>query len=148
MRKAARALVLHNNNVLVMRRNKFGKVYDTLPGGNIEAGETPEAAVRRELHEETGITIGAVQLVYIEDAGDPYGLQYVYLCEYVSGEPALAPGSEEAAINKLGKNIHEPGWLALSDLPQTTFLSENLKQKILEGVKSGFPDPAETFTTR
>lgn len=148
MRKAARALVLHDDNILVMRRNKFGKVYDTLPGGNIEAGETPEDAVRRELYKETGISIGNVQLVYIEDAGDPYGLQYVCLCEYISGEPTLAPDSEEAAINKLGNNIHEPGWLALTDLPHTAFLSENLKQKILDGVENGFPDPAESFTTR
>lgn len=147
MRKAARALVLHNDSMLVMRRNKFGKHYDTLPGGNIEPGESPEEAVKRELQEETGVTVGDMRLVFIENAGDPYGLQYIYLCEYVSGDPTLSPGSEEAAINKLGKNIHEPGWLGVSDLPQTNFLSETLKGKIINGINNGFPDPAESFTT-
>lgn len=148
MRKAVRAIVIHDNNLLVMRRDKFGKMYDTLPGGNIEVGESLEDAVRRELKEETSITIGDAKLVFIEDAGHPYGMQYIYLCEYESGEPRLSPKSEEALINKLGKNIHEPGWLSLADLPKTTFLSEQLKQKIVRGVEHGFPEPAESFTTR
>ena len=38
------------------------------------------------------------RLVFVENAGDIYGMQYIYLCEYVGGEPALNPESDEYAI--------------------------------------------------
>lgn len=122
-----------------MHRNKFGTEYETLPGGNVELGETPDQAVLRELHEETSVVVSNPRVVFVEEAGDPYGTQYIYLCDYVSGEPQLAPDSEEEYINKLGQNLYEPKWVVLTDLPNLPFLSEKLKQAILDAVAGGFP---------
>jgi 8-oxo-dGTP pyrophosphatase MutT (NUDIX family) len=38
-----------------------------LPGGRIDAGESPEAAVRRELREETGLALGADSVLGLLD---------------------------------------------------------------------------------
>ena len=89
VRRAVRAIIIRDGNLLVMHRNKFGKQYYTLPGGNIEMGETPEQAVFRELHEETMVTVANPILKFVEEAGDPYGTQYVFHCEYISGDPRL-----------------------------------------------------------
>lgn len=140
--QAVRAIVLKNDQLLVMHRNKFGHEYYTLVGGGIDAGEAPEQALRRELREETGMVVGSVRHVFTENAGDPFGVQYVFLCEYQGGEPRLQPDSDEAKIAALGQNLYEPMWLPLRALPATPFLSESLKQAILEALQHGWPTAA------
>lgn len=140
MRKAVRAIVFKDNQLLVIKRNKFGTVYYTLPGGGIGVGESAEQALRRELEEETGIKISSVRPVFMEAAGEPFGTQYVYLCDYLGGDPVLSPDSIEAKINELGKNLYEPVWLSIEELSGTSFMSPNLKQAIVASIKGGFPE--------
>lgn len=147
MRKAVRVIIIKDEKLLVMHRNKFGDKYDTLPGGNVEVGETNEQALQREVQEETSLIFSNPRLVCVEHAGDPYGDQFIYIANYVSGEPQLAPDSEESIINKLGKNLYEPGWLPINELVSTRFLSEQLKQFIIDGHNNSWPESAVEITT-
>lgn len=144
MRQAVRAIVIKDGKLLVMHRNKFGQEYDTLVGGGIDPGETPVQALVREVYEETGLHIANPRQVFVEEAGDPYGTQHIFLCDYVGGEPALHPHSDEAKINKLGANLYVPRWLVLEELPAAPFVSERLKVKLLDAIKNGFPSQVQT----
>lgn len=146
MRRAVRAIIIKDNKLLVMNRNKFGNIYDTLPGGNIEVGETPEQALYREIEEETMVVFNNPRLVFIEHSDAIYGDQYVFLCEYVSGDPQLHPESEETAINKMGKNLYEPKWLPLEELPTAPFLSDALRKQILKCLADDWPKTVQEFT--
>ncbi len=148
MRKAVRAIIIHDSKLIVMHRNKFGTEYDTLPGGNIEIGETAEQALYREIKEETMVEFTSPRLVILEHSGDPYGDQYIFLCEYVSGEPQLHPEAEEVVINNMGKNLYQPGWVLLDELPNKPFVSEELKNLILNYSKQGWPASAVEITTK
>ena len=145
MRKAVRAIVIKDDALLTMHRNKFGEEYYTLVGGGIDVGETAESALYREVDEETSLKIANPRLVFIEQAGDPYGVQYIYLCDYVSGEISLPSTSDEAKINALGQNLYTPMWLPVKDLPNVPFLSERLKAVLIDTLLHGFPDKVETL---
>ena len=138
MRKAVRAIVVRGDQMLVMQRDKFGQVYYTLIGGGIDAGETAEQALQREIREESGFVLKSARPVFIEEAGDPYGTQYIYLCEVDGDEPKLWEGSDEAKLFPLG-NKHTPMWMPTKDLGSVTFRTPLLQKALQYGLEHGFP---------
>ena len=60
------------------------------PGGKVEAGEDPRAALEREIEEELGWRIRAGELLGRGQAADPHGRRIVldvYLAELAAGQP-------------------------------------------------------------
>ena len=89
----AAALVDPDGRVLIAQRPE-GKSMAGLwefPGGKVETGETPEAALIRELQEELGITVKEPCLAPFTFASHTYGafhlLMPLYVCRRWDGNP-------------------------------------------------------------
>ena len=96
-------ILLRGDDVLLIRRGRPpGAGQWSLPGGKQELGETAEAAARRELLEETGLSCGALTMVAHADSityDDAGRVEYHYTildfaARYAGGEPV--PGDDAA----------------------------------------------------
>ena len=77
-------ILLDAQGRFLLTSRPVGKVYAgywEYPGGKFEPGETVEQALRRELHEELGITIGAVHPWQQEIVDYPHALVRLHFCK-------------------------------------------------------------------
>jgi ADP-ribose pyrophosphatase YjhB (NUDIX family) len=88
----ARAAVIVDGRILLVRERSDGGW--TLPGGWVDVGESPRAAVEREAREESGYEARAVKLLAVWDRNrhdHPPHLFHIYKlifrCELVGGAP-------------------------------------------------------------
>jgi ADP-ribose pyrophosphatase YjhB (NUDIX family) len=83
-----------------------------MPGGLMDAGESPADAVVREALEETGlkIVLTSEPLVLVETTMQR--VNFIY-------EAAPAPGADPDDLQAQASEILELGWFALDELPET-----------------------------
>ena len=123
------ARVIEDNKILLVKEahgNYAGKW--GLPKGYVESGESPEAAVLRELSEETGSTGTIIGLAAVRSTTSN-NIPAVFLCYDVSIE-TKKDGHEST-------EIIEYGWFSLEQLKDLDWISETMHNLAIEGL-SGF----------
>jgi len=105
------AVVFKGDEVLLVRRGQEPALGSwSLPGGLVELGETMAAAIKRELAEETGLSVTLLGIAAVLERIFPgpdgaIAYHYVlvdYLCDYLGGE--LRPGSDITAAQFVSLN--------------------------------------------
>ena len=107
-----------HDRILVDRRpakGLLGGLWE-FPGGKIEAGETPEACVKREIREELAIEIEVGQhLITVDHAYSHFKVSLqVYNCTHLSGEP------QPLACDEIR-------WVTVAELAELPFPAANVK---------------------
>ncbi len=111
MRSRAAAVVLDHGELLVIARKRDGESYWVLPGGGIEAGESPEHACLRELREETGLEGELVRSLHASPAADE---SVLYFDVMVRSRDLLLGGPETQRSS--ASNSYEPMWVRVDAL--------------------------------
>ncbi|UNO40127.1 (deoxy)nucleoside triphosphate pyrophosphohydrolase [Streptomyces sp. MST-110588] len=104
--------VLHNGRLLAARRSAPPALAGRweLPGGKVEAGETPEQALVRELREELGIETEPLERIPGEWPLKPGLVLQVWTVRLVAGEPRPLEDHDELRWLPPGRQ-HEVDWL-------------------------------------
>jgi len=104
------AVVEHDDQYLLVEEYAMGQRVFTQPGGHIEANETPEQAVIREVLEETGCHVECSDMIgvylWIHPQTRQQFLRIVYAAKFVSCDESLS----------LDDNIISRRWMSLQDL--------------------------------
>jgi ADP-ribose pyrophosphatase len=113
---SAFALTKDGKVVMVKQyRHGLGVVSIELPGGVVDRGETPEAAIARELKEETGYAFGSFEIIGKICANPATTNNYMYIF-----------------IAKEGEKVAEQSLDATEDLEVVFYTIDEIKQLLRE----------------
>jgi 8-oxo-dGTP diphosphatase len=124
-------LVVRGQQVLLgKRRGSHGADLYAAPGGHIEWGESLAATARREVHEETGLTITNIRLLSVgsywfeKDDSARHYIDIDVLAEAPTGEPELREPEKCAGW----------AWYDVTALPAPLFI---VTQRMIEAWQAG-----------
>ena len=91
------ALILNEHSQLLLCYHTYRREFPWgMPGGDLQPGEDPAEAIRRELWEETGFRAAEVELLLVENSKQFHHVSFTYVCRGVSGQ--FVPNDEVVRV--------------------------------------------------
>ncbi|MDP9314044.1 MAG: NUDIX domain-containing protein [Chloroflexota bacterium] len=120
------AVIIRDGAIVLIHRQKRDRAYYVLPGGSIEADETPAAACGREVAEETGLVVrGTTYLCTLSNQGRA---EHYFLVEVEHDRLVLGGPERERHTTD---NQYQPVWIDRTTMTTLNIQPPELRQLIL-----------------
>lgn len=133
----AAAIILQNNSLALIERNRAGQIYYIFPGGQIEDGESQIETVAREVKEELGLEVNVGPLV--AEVIFKGKSQFHYLADVISGEFGTGQGEEILGLVPTEYGTYAPIWVPLDELLQRDVRPRPVAELVLKSQSDGWP---------
>ncbi len=112
-RVRARAIIIKEDKLLSMYRERDGRIFYTFPGGGMEGQESEEDCVKREVFEEFGIVVKPIKKLYTYESQN--SIEHFYLADWISGE--FGSGEGEEFDENRNNGVYIPKLIKIEDIP-------------------------------
>ncbi|HSJ37811.1 MAG TPA: NUDIX domain-containing protein [Planococcus sp. (in: firmicutes)] len=133
MRSRAALLIFEKGHLALIKRIRNGQTYYVFPGGGIEAGESPQAAAKREAMEELGVRVEIGPQVF--ETTCSVGEHY-FFASITGGNFGVATG-KEFTDSERGRGSYEAVWVPIEMLTAISLYPEALAVAILQQYTAG-----------
>lgn len=113
-RNRVRAIIFVDGKIVSMYREYLDRIYYTFPGGGMNANETEEDCVKREVFEEFGLIVKPTKKVYVYE--NEISVEHFYICDWVDGDFGTGKGEEYSENNNNG--VYRPCMIEISQIPE------------------------------
>lgn len=127
-RNRARAIVMIDDKIVAMYREKDGRVYYTFPGGGMENTETEVECVKREVLEEFGMIVEPIKKVYSYE--NEISVEHFYIAKHISGEFGSGEGEEYQPDRN--KGIYIPKLIDIKEIPNIPLMPPEIAKAFFE----------------
>ena len=134
----SRVIIVRNQHIALIKRQREGRVYYVIPGGGREPGETPQQTAIRESLEELGLNVSIERLLArVTFHGRD---QFFFSARVTGGHFGTGIGPEMIGLYPPERGTYTPVWVPLKEVQNIELFPPSIAALLIRAAQSGWPE--------